>query len=268
MEGDEQRRSLLQKLVRKVGTVAGAAAALLASNAGTVDANQPHSSPAQPRAVTLSNLHDGTGRRRDLPPPLVLKSSMANAKAMFAAGHRSHSSHSSHSSHRSHVSGASHSSHFSSSIAPSTPSADSTAPAPSARTRSRSLTRTPKATPSLPQAEDATPVTDSKVPPTTPGLPNAPRTSVKPAPKLPNFSAGATANGEESVDPSTRYRIITMQADKGFPVVFIKDLLTNESKQIRVGETIGDATLMSISLPTRTIRLKPKGGEEFALRQQ
>ena len=248
MGDDERQRGRLRKLALKLGTVAGAAAALLAENSASAQDGDVFAGLLNRNDVTVSAPRE-VGESTKPIAPLVLKPGHGGSK-LILAGHRSHSSHSSHSSHRSHVSGSSHSSHFSSSVRPSSGRSTSSP--------SSSSSNLPGASVPGSAAADASGGDDT--PTATPPAASRKGTT-RPAPTAP------TPPPVDRHDPLLRYQLITLNADKGVPKAFIKDLLVGESRQIEVGETIGDCKLTSISMAEKSIRLKPPTGPEFTLRR-
>src|SRR5579872_1706648 len=109
MSDKESETNKVVKLVRKVGTVTAAAAALLTQGAGQAKEHDIFKGLLNRPTIAAISVEDWT---KKLPPPLVLTPSAPADGGILLAGHRSHSSHSSHSSHRSHVSGSGHASHY------------------------------------------------------------------------------------------------------------------------------------------------------------
>src|SRR4051812_39930894 len=99
--GYDDRRRRLAKLALKIGTVATAAAALLAEDTASAHEGDLLAGLLSRNDVVASVPRATEEAGQVLPPPLILRPSHADSTRMFA-GHRSHSSHSSH---RSHVSG-------------------------------------------------------------------------------------------------------------------------------------------------------------------
>jgi hypothetical protein len=58
---------------------------------------------------------------------------------------------------------------------------------------------------------------------------------------------------------------MTVSTYDGIPKAYIKDHWKGQAKLIRVGETIGDCKLLSISLGYSSVRLQPTGGTAFTL---
>jgi hypothetical protein len=238
--GQGDRRSPLAKLALKFGTVATAAAALLAEGNASADESdvlkglldRNHAVPADSFEKAVS---DGLA-----PPPLILKPSHAEQNWLLA-GHTSHRSHSSHSSHRSHTSGSSHSSHFSSSVG------TGSGLAPSARR----LDSSPKA------------LDSSTTPPDGPksSAVASPTVNTPPAPKV------KAAPAVDRRDPLLRYQLLTLGTYSGIQKAYVKDLLVGSAKLIKVGETIGDSKLIEILPQAQSIRLKPTTGPELTIKR-
>lgn len=248
MSDDDRQRSRLRKLALKIGSVAGAAAALLGDNSANAKEGDVLAETLKRNEVIASAPRELKGLARPAPPPLVLKPGHAGGK-LILAGHRSHSSHSSHSSHRSHVSGSAHSSHFSSSVRPISGSSYSTG---------SSSTYTPGSATSGSSSSESS----GSVDPSTPAMPTPSRKVTKPSTKKAVPLVPVDWN-----NPLIRYRLITLNADKAPIKAFIKDLLLGDSKQIQVGEMIGDCKLIGISLGEMSVRLKPRTGAEFTLKR-
>lgn len=248
MGHDDRPERPLRKLALRFGTVATAAAALLAE--GTASARE---SDVLKGLLNRDDLVPTVTRETEepaglLPPPLILKPSQAEPNWILA-GHRSHSSHSSHRSHSSHVSGSGHSSHFSASS--HTSHYSSSVGTSSARRSSRgwsdfspSSSELPSSPPDLP----ARPLPPPRVDP-------LPVPKVEPPPKL------------DRHDPLLRYELITFGTYFGVQKAYIKDHLEGKASLIRVGETIGDCKLVEISPSRDSIRLKPKEGPEFSVKR-
>jgi hypothetical protein len=68
-------------------------------------------------------------------------------------------------------------------------------------------------------------------------------------------------------DPRTRYQLLTIGRYEGYQKAFIKDLVLEESKLLRVGEKIGDCKLVGIYPAAKTIRMKPSKGAMFNVKR-
>jgi hypothetical protein len=251
MGQDEGRNDRIAKLAKKIGSVAAAAAALLADgNARSSESDLHRDLLDRNRAVgAISRAMEGVA---DLPPPLVLKPADGELDLLLARGHSSHRSHSSHSSHRSHVSGASHASHYSSS--PRVGSGVVSSPA----SNMPAATSTPyTSTPSRVSSADAE-ATQQRVPSSlieTPASASTPRNE-KPMVRDPDFS-----------NPLERFKLITISTRDGILKAFIKDEFFRSVKLLEVGETIGDCKLIKIAPIDKYVTLKPKKGAEVMIRQ-
>lgn len=255
MQQGEYRKGRFARLALKVGTVASAAAALLAENA----AGDGHDAHASRRHVVSQ--HASIARAVDRPdvsspPLLVLKPSLSGAQLVLA-GHRSHSSHSSH---RSHVSGSSHSSHFSSSIR-----AGSTASRPTSRSEpSSSTSASYSGSPSSSGRSSSFFGSSSNQPAgAADAVPSPPARQVVAQPAKPVV----TTPPVDYSDPKNRYQLISISMVAGVQKAFIKDLLKRDARLLSVGEMIGEAKLIEISKSRNAIRLKPTSGTEITLKQ-
>lgn len=246
MGQDEVRRGRLARLALKVGTVAGAAAALLsdASGAQAADGNAPHPD----RIDSIPTIaRDSESPAQGSPPPLVLKPSRMGGRIIMA-GHKSHSSHSSHSSHvsgagfrahsshTSHVSGARHSSHFS-----------STTRSGSGSYRSGSSSSGSSSRSSAGSSSSVAPSSGWTAP-----APASPEPRPIPKPDLTN--------------PLARYQLLTIGTYGAIQKAFIKDLLVGQPKLVKVGEKVGDSELVSIAADKQSVRMKPPAKDEFVLK--
>ena len=254
MSQDGHRPGRVIRLAFKIGTVAGAAAALIAENATSGEAGE-----ASPRSPARIGSSPAIARKAEppvpgSPPPLVLKPSRLGAR-LILAGHRSHSSHSSHSSH---VSGASyrshssHTSHFSSTIG-----SGSSRPSSGSSLRSAGSNYI---LPSIPAPADVSN-----------GIPES--TTDRPAPKsaatttrVPTKPAPKAEPAVDLRDPANRYKLMSVNNFNGTVKAFIKDLLVGQPKLIKVGEEIGDSKLVDIARDWKSVRLKPPAGPEVNLK--
>lgn len=239
MGHDDRQERRLGKFALKFGTVATAAAALVAE--GTASAGE---SDLLKGILERNDAAPALARGRDepaglVPPPLVLKPSQAEPDWMLA-GHRSHSSHSSHRSHSSHASGSSHASHY---------SASSHSSHYSSAVGSGFARPAPRPFPTGPTPpERAVPAP-------------APRVEPQPAPKV------EAAPAIDPRDPLHRYELITFGTYQGVRKAFIKDHLTGAASLIKEGEKIGDCTLVEIIPQTDSVHLKPGDGEAFSIKR-
>ena len=86
------------------------------------------------------------------------------------------------------------------------------------------------------------------------------RVAPTPAPKV------KTAANVVPLDPSVRYELLRLQEFQGLPKAYIMDHAVESASLIKVGETIGDCTLVEISPRNESIRLKPSGGLAFTVK--
>lgn len=250
-DGQERRAG---KLVRKFGTVAAAAAALLAEGSGGA-----HDSGMM---EDLINRHDPSAAVSrgaaepdgDRPPPLVLTPSQVQPDWLLArrGSHSSHSSHSSHRSHSSHVSGSFHSSHYSA-------SSHSSHYSSSVGSVSGPTTRR---TPSAPSPAPA-PADWPAAAPREPAKDPAPATPVNPQP-APKVEAPPAVDRH---NPLQRYELVTLGTYQGIQKAYIKDLLDGNASLLKIGESIGDCTLVEITPERDSVRLKPAQGADFSIKR-
>ena len=271
MGEDGRQKGRLARLALRVGTVAGAAAALLAENAAAGQGGDGTPLPAARPEPIAGVARPVEASESQTPPPLVLRPSRLGAR-LILTGHRSHRSHSSHSSHvsgsssysrhsshTSHVSGASnfsthqsHSSHYSSSTRSFGSGSSSTSTAPSIA---------PSAPAFRPPARPVGPPAD--------GDAMNPAPAMDPGPAAADVAAPAPAEAARPAidlnDPKNRFQLITVSRVNGVQKAFIKDLLRDYRKLMRVGETIGDCKLTSISKDGQWVRMKPPKGDYFTV---
>jgi hypothetical protein len=69
----------------------------------------------------------------------------------------------------------------------------------------------------------------------------------------------------EKLDPKVRYELIRIQEFQGLQKAYIMDHLVEKASLIKVGDTIGDCTLMYILIKNEAIRLKPRDGPAFTI---
>jgi hypothetical protein len=235
MGQDERRKSHLAKLALKFGTVATAAAALLAEGTASASESDVLKGILDHKDVVPALSADAEAQAALTLPPLVLKPSHVQPRWLLA-GHRSHSSHSSH---RSHSSGSAHSSHYSSSTLTrprSSSSTWSTSPGPSAESTGRpsTLADTPRTAP-------------------------ARRVAPTPAPKV------KAAADKRPLDPTVRYELIRVQEFQGLQKAYIMDHSVERASLIKLGERIGDCMLVEILPGNNSVRLKPSTGPAFTV---
>lgn len=242
--GDDAGKSSAAKLVKRLGAVTTAAAALLAGSVAHSRENDVMRGILDRAGSTLSLSASLKQEAVVDPPPLVLKPSDLDIESLFA-GHRSHSSHSSHRSH------SSHSSHASSSIGgyrspSSTPIRQYSAPVRQPAASQPSPVRSP----AIKQPAASRPASE---------LPDLSDAEFKKQAQKTSASKYEPLKGVDLAIPEERFVLLSVHSKDDKPMAYIRDLANGKSKLVRIGEKIAEYTLVEVDLTRETAKLRADG---------